>query len=223
MGAVFFLLAFAFLEVEPNFKCQMTEGSTEWTFGTEEAPLEEAFCSGDYVCEVDWSDPQSLWNLIAQFDFYCTPKYQIGLMGVSFLVGIVFGCLTIARLGDIYGRKPIFKLGLYMHLAFSVSICFLQTQNLVIIYLLLLLLGMSVTARYYVGYSFNVEMQPKTKQPLVSTIQFLSESIVYIFLCCYFMYISKNWIYLQIPNIGLTTMGILYLYTMPETPRFLLA
>ena len=82
---------------------------------------------------------------------------------------------------------------------------------------------MSVTARYYVGYSFNVEMQPKTKQPLVSTIQFLSESIVYIFLCCYFMYISKNWIYLQIPNIGLTTMGILYLYTMPETPRFLLA
>ena len=127
MGAVFFLLAFAFLEVEPNFKCQMTEGSTEWTFGTEEAPLEEAYCSGDYVCEVDWSDPQSLWNLIAQFNFYCTPKYQIGLMGVSFLVGIVVGCLTIARLGDIYGRKPIFKLGLYMHLAFSVSICFLQT------------------------------------------------------------------------------------------------
>ena len=65
MGAVFFLLAFAFLEVEPNFKCQMTEGSTEWTIGTEEAPLEEAYCSGEYVCEVDWSDPQSLWNLIA--------------------------------------------------------------------------------------------------------------------------------------------------------------
>ena len=86
------------------------------------------------------------------------------------MIGIVLGCLTIARLGDVYGRKPIFKLGLYMHLAFSVSICFLQTQNLIIIYSLLMLLGMSVTARYYVGYSFNVEMQPKTKQPLVSTI-----------------------------------------------------
>ncbi len=32
----------------------------------------------------------------------------------------------------------------------------------VLLYLLLIFLGMSVTARYYVGYSFNIEMQPKT-------------------------------------------------------------
>ena len=57
MGAVFFLLAFAFLEKEPNFKCQMTPGSDEWTLGTEDAPLEEAYCSNEYTCEVDWSDP----------------------------------------------------------------------------------------------------------------------------------------------------------------------
>ena len=37
------------------------------------------------------------------------------------------------------------------------------------------------------------------------------------------MFFTKNWIYLQIPNIGLSFMGILFLYTMPETPRFLLA
>ena len=82
---------------------------------------------------------------------------------------------------------------------------------------------MSVTARYYVGYSFNIEMQPKTHQGTVSTIQFLSESLVYMFICVYFVYITKNWIYLQIPNIGLTVMGILFLYTMPESPRFLIS
>ena len=82
---------------------------------------------------------------------------------------------------------------------------------------------MSLTARYYVGYSFNIEMSPKSHQPLVSTIQFLSESLVYIFICLYFMFFTKNWIYLQIPNIGLSFMGILFLYTMPETPRFLVA
>ena len=57
MGAAFFLYAFAFLEKEPNFKCQLTPGSDEWTFGTEEAPLEEAYCAGEYYCEIDWSDP----------------------------------------------------------------------------------------------------------------------------------------------------------------------
>lgn len=79
-------------------------------------------------------------------------------MGFSFLLGIVVGCLTVARLGDVYGRKPIYKLGLGMHLCFSTGICFLQTRNLVVLYGLLLVFGMSVTARYYVGYSFNIEM-----------------------------------------------------------------
>ena len=64
---------------------------------------------------------------------------------------------------------------------------------------------------------------PKSHQPLVSTVQFFSESIVYCIICIYFMYVSKNWIYLQIPNILLTTMGIFWLYKMPETPRFLIS
>jgi len=37
------------------------------------------------------------------------------------------------------------------------------------------------------------------------------------------MYLSKNWIYLQIPNIGLSFLGVVFLYTMPESPRFLLS
>jgi len=79
-------------------------------------------------------------------------------VGTSFLLGIVIGCLTVARLGDVYGRKPIYKLGLGMHLGFSIGICFLQTKNLFVLYGLLIVFGMSLTARYYVGYSFNIEM-----------------------------------------------------------------
>ena len=80
------------------------------------------------------------------------------MLGFSFLVGIILGCLTISRLGDTYGRKPIYMLGLLMHLAFSVCICFLTIQNFLIVYGLLVFFGMSLTARLYVGYSFNLEM-----------------------------------------------------------------
>jgi len=45
-----------------------------------------------------------------------------------------------------------------MHLGFSIGICFLQTKNLFVLYGLLIVFGMSLTARYYVGYSFNIEM-----------------------------------------------------------------
>ena len=126
-GAMFFLLSFAFLEKEPNFKCQLDAGSSEWTFGTPERPLEEEYCAANHVCEIDWADPQSINNLIAQFNFYCQPKWKIGMMGFSFLAGIVLGCLTIARLGDVYGRKPIYMLGLFMHLVTMIAICFITT------------------------------------------------------------------------------------------------
>ena len=64
MGAIFFLLSFAFLEKEPAFKCQISQYSDTWTYGTEEMPLRDDYCEGIHYCEVDWSNPQSLHNLI---------------------------------------------------------------------------------------------------------------------------------------------------------------
>ena len=116
------------------------------------------------------------------------------MIGFSFLIGVVLGCLTIARLGDIYGRRPIYLLGLFMHLAFSICIFFVKNNSFILLYALLIFLGMSVTARYYVGYTYNLEMQPKENQALVSTFMFVCESFVYIFVCFYFSSISKEWL-----------------------------
>jgi hypothetical protein len=38
-AAMFFFNAFAFLEVEPIFMCQLTPGLDEWTYGTPEFDL----------------------------------------------------------------------------------------------------------------------------------------------------------------------------------------
>jgi MFS family permease len=146
---------------------------------------------------------------------------MIGLVGAFFLLGIVIGCSTLTRLGDVYGRKPIYILGLVMHL--SVMIGILISRVAIIDYFLLFTFGMSVTARYYVGYTYNVEMQPKSHYILVSTSMFLFESVVYLFSTFYFRFISSRWQYLQIPNVLLTIMGIIFMFSMPESPRFLLS
>ena len=97
---MFFLASFAFLGLEPVFKCQMITGSDVWTYGTVEDPLETEYCSGDYECEIDWDSPHSLHNLITQLDFECAPKWKLGAIGALFLIGIVVGCSTITKMGD---------------------------------------------------------------------------------------------------------------------------
>ena len=98
---------------------------------------------------------------------YCAPKMELGFVGFTFLLGIVVGCLTLTRLGDYYGRRPIYMLGLLMHLTITLFLVF--SREPILDFVLLFCLGLSLTARYYVGYTFNVEMQPKTHQVLVST------------------------------------------------------
>jgi len=86
----------------------------------------------------------------------CEPEYKVGLIGAAFLLGVVVGCSTLARLGDIVGRKPIYMLGLGMHIAITCGILWSTSQ--LITFTLLFLFGMSLTARYYVGYTYLLEM-----------------------------------------------------------------
>ena len=74
-----------------------------------------------------------------------------------------------------------------MHLFFMIGI--LITKNKYVAYGLLFIFGMSLTARYYVGYTYNLEMQPKSHYVLVSTTMFMFESVVYFFICIYFSFI----------------------------------
>jgi MFS family permease len=142
-------------------------------------------------CYIDWDNPESIHNLIEQLDFYCKPSWEIGALGAVFLAGIVFGCMTLTRLGDVYGRKPIYVLGILLHITFLVGVLFVK--KLYGALLLLLLCGMSISSRYYVGYTFNIEMQPKSHYVLVSTTMFLGESVAYFTICLYFWIFQGKW------------------------------
>lgn len=159
-------------------------------------------------------------NIIYQLNYYCAPEYKVGLIGASFLLGIVVGCSTVTRLGDKHGRRPIFMLGIAMHICVMFGI--LMVSNDLICFVMTFIFGISLTARYYVGYTYSMEMQPKSHYVLVSTTQFVCESVTYMFICLYFWKISDNWKMLQLPNFIFMISGLVYLWYMPETPRFLL-
>lgn len=49
-------------------------------------------------------------------------------MGSFFLVGIVIGCLTLTRLGDVVGRKPIFIVGMLLQIGSSITIVLVYSK-----------------------------------------------------------------------------------------------
>jgi len=213
-GAALFIYCFVFLEKEPVYEC--LEG-TEW----KECET-KAYCAlPEAERSIDWHSKESLHNLIETFKFYCEPSAMIGLIGAAFLMGVVIGSLTLTRLGDVHGRRPIFMLGLVMHLGFMAGI--MIVTNYILCYVLVFTFGLSLTARYYVGYAYNVEMQPKSHYVLVGTSMFLIESVAYLSICFYFMFASQYWKPLQIPNIVFISAGVVFLCFMPESPRFLIS
>jgi MFS family permease len=153
-AAAFFLQSFVFLEKHPVYECR-TYNKTSRQYLWEKCDRSD-FCKSKVVWRVNWKDSESIHNFIEQFNFYCQPDFFIGLIGAIFLLGIVVGCSTLTRLGDVYGRKPIYLLGMIMNLGFTFFT--LGTNSILLMYFMMFVLGLSVTARYYVGYTYNLEM-----------------------------------------------------------------
>jgi DHA1 family bicyclomycin/chloramphenicol resistance-like MFS transporter len=107
---------------------------------------------------VDWSSITSLHNLIDQYEILCLDNFYIGMFGTCFLLGIVFGCLTLSRLGDIYGRKPIIIIGMLIQIT-CVGIIVLS-KHLFICYFAMFFLGIAVTGKTYVGFPYLIEFVP---------------------------------------------------------------
>lgn len=107
------------------------------------------------MCEIDWNSRESIHNLVVQLNFECAPKWQLGMIGAVFLVGIVIGCSSVTKLGDYYGRRPIYLMGLLLN--FVLIGMLIVLRNVIVVYFCLFFLGISITARYYVGYTYNLE------------------------------------------------------------------
>lgn len=108
-----------------------------------------------------WEDQETLNNLIVQLDLLCESEITVGLFGSFFLLGIVLGSMTITRIGDIYGRRPGFMIGIGIQSI--VTFLFLFNKDYHVAYLLCFLMGFSSTGKQYVGWNYLLEMQPSSK------------------------------------------------------------
>lgn len=106
-----FLYSFPFLETTPKYLCIDNDDKTytEYQCGPQD------FCGNPNVTmRYNFEDSETIDNMITQFKLECASGVELGLIGSSFLVGIVIGSVTITRIGDSYGRRPGFGIGLFI-------------------------------------------------------------------------------------------------------------
>ena len=90
---------------------------------------------------------------------YCASDQFIATIGSLFFVGALVGSLFLPRMADIIGRKPIFVIGLVLHILTMMGI--LYSSNRYFLLAFIFFAGISEVGRYYVAYVYGVEVLPK--------------------------------------------------------------
>ena len=76
-----------------------------------DVPVDTFFCNNPDITsyEVDFAErPSNLYNFYTSLDLCCKPKRATALIAMAVFAGSAIGCLFMPRLGDLWGRKPIF-------------------------------------------------------------------------------------------------------------------
>jgi len=150
----FILYSIVYFTHVPPMLCQTTPDAS-WTSCT----IDVACNSADtYAYKPDPNSIETLTNWVSELDIYCLSDFDKSLIGSMFFVGTFSGSFVLPRAADVYGRRPLFLIGLTIYICVVIGLYF-NTQ-LPLLYVLLYFGGISETGRYYVAYVYCVEMMP---------------------------------------------------------------
>jgi len=138
-------------------------------------------------------------------------------------VGTFVGSTFLPLLADMFGRKPIFIVGLILHLVSVVGL--MLGTNYYLLLALMFVNGMAEVGRYYVAYVYSVEAFPKRHNNIAGMVIFCCMSTTKVCICFFFMFGSKqlrNWHYLGYFSIGYVIFSlIMTIWYLRESSRFL--
>lgn len=143
----------------------------------------------------------------------------MSLIASSALIGISLSCLFVPRMGDLYGRKPLYVFALLLQI--PVYILAALFTKLIPIYVMAFLLGPCVTGRMACGFLLLLEMVPKRNQAWVGAALMVAEGSCQIIWTIYFVFINRNAFYFIYFTVGLNVVAVLGCFYICESPRYL--
>lgn len=138
--------------------------------------LDWTSCSASDVCNIE-SPPMykldslssfTVSNWITNRDLLCISSSSLGLFGSIYMSGYAFGALTILRLGDIFGRKPILIISSASNTIIYFLLCF--AGDIRVMYFLLFIDGAMRMTKGSLAYIMMQELIPEKKRSKFNSI-----------------------------------------------------
>ncbi|XP_077256243.1 solute carrier family 22 member 3 isoform X2 [Temnothorax americanus] len=214
----------------PKFYCQ-TKDSTNKSFGCQiaanssivanltsaspEVPVLTS-CSGKYRFVTEFTEN----SVVTEWGLVCEKRYLSFLGPTVYYTGVLLGAWIAGLLTDRIGRLPIQAICLYAQGTMAVALYVVQNYPAFLV--LRGLQGVFVQGLQNSTYILSLELFPARSRTLVALIMQISWSIGLVLLAV-LSYAIPDWRILQLAVSVPTAITVLYIWIIPESPRWLLA
>ncbi|XP_050459079.1 organic cation transporter protein-like isoform X3 [Cataglyphis hispanica] len=214
----------------PKFYCQAKDSPYE-TYGCQEtanlsivANLTSvlpkvpvlATCSGEYRFVTEFAEN----SVVTEWSLICERRYLSFLGPTVYYIGVLLGAWITGFLADCIGRLPVQAICLYAQGTMAVALYMVQSYPAFLA--LRGLQGVFVQGLQNSTYILSLELFPARFRTFVALIMQISWSIGLVLLAI-LSYMIPDWRILQLAVSVPTAITVLYIWIIPESPRWLLA
>ncbi|XP_011702190.1 PREDICTED: organic cation transporter protein-like [Wasmannia auropunctata] len=214
----------------PKFYCQMKDSTNEsfgcqtaanssivanLTFALPEVPVLTS-CSGEYRFVTEFTEN----SVVTEWGLICEKRYLSVLGPAVYCIGVLLGAWITGFLTDRIGRLPVQAICLYAQGTMAVALYIVQSYPAFLA--LRGLQGVFVQGLQNSTYILSLELFPARSRTLVALIMQIFWSIGLVLLAV-LSYMIPDWRILQLAISVPTAITVLYIWIIPESPRWLLA
>ncbi|XP_032686039.1 solute carrier family 22 member 3-like [Odontomachus brunneus] len=214
----------------PKFFCQ-TKNSTSKSYGCQDVANSSidanvtfaspevsalASCPGEYRFMTEFAES----SVVIEWGLVCEKRYLSLLGPTAYYTGVLLGAWIAGFLADRIGRLPVQAICLYAQGTMAVALYIVQSYPAFLA--LRGLQGVFVQGLQNSTYILSLELFPARSRTLVALIMQISWSIGLVLLAV-LSYMIPDWRILQLAVSVPTAITVLYIWIIPESPRWLLA
>lgn len=214
----------------PKFYCQAKNG-TKRTYGCQELgnitltanetsgfkeSMNTDLCFGEYQFATEFGEN----SVVTEWGLVCEKRYLTFLGPTVYYIGVLMGAWIAGLLADRIGRLPVQALCLYTQGTMAVALY--VVQNYPTFLALRGLQGVFVQGLQNSTYILSLELFPAKARTFVALVMQIAWAIGLILLAA-LSYVIPDWRILQLAVSVPTAITVLYIWMIPESPRWLLA